>query len=150
MRDSKTPHWITHTHLVRLTQGVVEIILPRHQIRMATSISIKKPPITNQKEVENSHRKTRHKDPDRTEKAWWRPLANEVQIIPRNGVKNRPPIEGFSGGSMNFQSRGHQGMQHTAKLGRKRDNFPKRCLFQRFRLISSKSWEGCVICKITW
>jgi hypothetical protein len=80
----------------------------------------KKPLITNQKEVENSHRKTHHKDPNRTAKAWWRPPANEVQITPANEVKKRPPIEGFSGGQYGFSKHAHQDMQHSIKLGHKR------------------------------
>jgi hypothetical protein len=103
----------------------------------------KKPRITNQKEVKNSHRKAHHKDPNRTEKAWWRPPANEVQITPANGLKKRPPIEGFLAGQYGFSKHAHQGMQHTAKLGQKRDYFPKRkpystvlqSLFKRFKLI---------------
>jgi hypothetical protein len=86
----------------------------------------KKPPITNQKEVENTHRKTHHKDPNRTAKAWWRPPANGVQIPPANGVRKRPPIEEFLGGQYGISKHGHQGMQQTAKLGQERDNFPKK------------------------
>jgi hypothetical protein len=59
----------------------------------------KKPLITNQKEVENSHRKTHHKDPNRTAKAWWRP--------PANGVRKRPPMEEFSGGQYGFSKHAH-------------------------------------------
>jgi hypothetical protein len=80
----------------------------------------KKPLITNQKEVENSHRKTHHKDPNRTAKARWRPLTNGVQITFANGVKKRSSIEGFSGGQYGYSKHAHQGMQHTAELGQKR------------------------------
>jgi hypothetical protein len=73
---------------------------------------------------------THHKDPNRTAKAWWRPPTNGVQITPTNGVKNRPPIEEFSGGQYEFSKHGYQGMPQTVKLGRKRDNFPKAKLIQ--------------------
>jgi hypothetical protein len=86
---------------------------------------------------------TRHKNPNRTEKAWWRSLTNGVQITSPNEVKKRPPIEGFSGVQYGFSKHAHQGMQHRVKLGQKRDNVPKRkpystvlqSLFQRFKLI---------------
>jgi hypothetical protein len=52
-------------------------------------------PNTNQKEMENDHRN----DPNRTQRAWWRPSPNGVQINPKNGVqKNGPPFLEF--GSM--------------------------------------------------
>jgi hypothetical protein len=93
----------------------------------------KKSPITNQKEVESSHRKTHHKDPNRTEKAWWRPPANGVQINPANEVKKRPSIEGFSDDQYGFSMHAHQDMQHTAKLSRKRRLFPeKKAYFKDF------------------
>jgi hypothetical protein len=72
------------------------------------------PTITNQKEVENSHRKTHHKDPNRTEKAWWRPPANGIQITPANGAKNGPKLKDFQVVSMDFSKHGQQGMQYTA------------------------------------
>jgi hypothetical protein len=80
----------------------------------------KKPLITNQKEVKNSHLKTHHKDSNRIEKAWWRSSANEIQITPANGVRKRPPIEEFSGGQYGFSKHAHEGMQHMTKRGQKR------------------------------
>jgi hypothetical protein len=76
----------------------------------------KKSLITNQKEMENNHQK----DPNRTAKAWWRSPANGVQITPANGVKKRPPIEGFSGDQYEFSKHAHQDMQHPIKLDHKR------------------------------
>jgi hypothetical protein len=70
--------------------------------------------------------KTHHKDSNRTEKAWWRPPANGVQITPQMEFKKRPPNEGFSGGQYEFLRHAHQGMQQTAKLGQERDNFPEK------------------------
>ncbi len=82
---------------------------------------------------------TRHKDPNRTAKAWWRSLTNGVQITLTNEVEKRPPIEGFSGGQYGFSKHVHQGMQHTAKLGHKRGLFPeKKVYFKGFtKLIST-------------
>jgi hypothetical protein len=67
---------------------------------------------------------THHKDPNRTEKAWWRPPANEVQ--------KRPRIQEFSDGQYGFS---HQGMQHTS-LGQKRELLPER------KLISTAFFEA--------
>jgi hypothetical protein len=39
--------------------------------------------------------------------------------------KKRSQIEGFSGGQYGFSKHDYQGMQHTAKLGQKGDNFSK-------------------------
>jgi hypothetical protein len=81
---------------------------------------------------------THHKDPNRTQKAWWRP--------PANGVEKRPSIEGFWGGQYGFSKHVHQGMQHTAKLGQKRDNFPKTERFSKListvQLFEDQKAEG--------
>ncbi len=78
--------------------------------------------ITNQKLM----RKTHHKDPNRTAKAWWRSLTNGVQIIPQMEFRKRPSIEGFLGGQYEFSKHGHQDMQHSVKLGQKGDNFSRK------------------------
>ncbi len=89
----------------------------------------KKPRITNQKEVEYSHRKTHQKDPNRTAKAWWRPPANGFQITPTNEVQKRPSNQGFSDSQYGFSKHAHQDMQHTAKLDQKRGLFPEKKVY---------------------
>jgi hypothetical protein len=57
--------------------------------------------------------------------------------------KKRPPIEGFLGGQYGFSKHVHQ---HTAKLGQKRDNFPKTERFSKListvQLFEDQKAEG--------
>ncbi len=66
---------------------------------------------------------THHKDPNRTEKAWWRP--------PANGVQKRPPNQGFLGGQYGFFGAWPARHAIHGKLGQKRDDFPKTKRFSK-------------------